>query len=229
MTPDSQELESIYRQRFTGRQEYRNRVWQVLIGSFFQKFVAVDASVLDLGCGYGEFINNVRCATKYGMDLNPTSRRMLAAGIRFLEQDCSTPWPLADHSLDVVFTSNFFEHLPDKPTLTATLTQAHRCLKPGGRLIAMGPNIKDLPGAYWDFYDHFLPLTEQSLSEGMRNRGFEIELCRSRFLPYTMVRAPEYPLMLLRIYLAMPWAWALFGRQFLVVGVAAKGARATGT
>jgi SAM-dependent methyltransferase len=219
---DPKELEVIYGQRFAGRQEYRNRVWQVLIGSFFQKFVAPDATVLDLGCGYGEFINNVRCAAKFGMDLNPTSGRMLAPGIRFLQQDCSAPWPLSDACLDVVFTSNFFEHLPNKPTLAATLTQAHRCLKPGGRLIAMGPNIKYLPGVHWDFWDHHLPLTELSLSEGMRNLGFEIELCRPRFLPYSMVRAPQYPLFLLRTYLALPMVWPIIGKQFLVVGVARK-------
>jgi predicted SAM-dependent methyltransferase len=57
-------------------------------------------------------------------------------------------------SLDVVFTSKFFEHLSDKPSLVATLSKAFRCLKPSGRLIALGPNIKYLPGEYWDFFDH---------------------------------------------------------------------------
>jgi SAM-dependent methyltransferase len=222
MTNDSKELEVIYGQRFAGRQEYRTRVWQVLIGKFFQRFVASDAAVLDVGCGYGEFINNIRCQTRYGMDLNPATRRLLDSGVSFLEQDCSKPWPLPESSLDVVFTSNFFEHLPDKQTLSETLLQAARCLKPGGRLIAMGPNIKHVPGSYWDFWDHYLPLTELSLSEGLRNRGFDIEVCHSRFLPYTMVGAPEYPVFLLRVYLAFPLFWRWFGRQFLVVGVCRK-------
>lgn len=46
----------------------------------------------------------------------------------------------------------FFEHLPDKAHLLRTLGQIRRCLKPGGCLIAMGPNIKYLPGRYWDFF-----------------------------------------------------------------------------
>ena len=222
MTPDSQELETIYRQRFAGRQEYRNRVWRVLVDSFFGKLVPTDARVLDLGCGYGEFINGIRCAEKFGMDLNPATGQVLGRDVKFLEQDCSRPWPLPESSLDVVFTSNFFEHLPDKQTLGATLVQAHRCLKPGGRLIAMGPNIRFLPGAYWDFWDHYLPLTELSLSEGLRNRGFEIETCHPRFLPYTMVNAREYPLFFLRAYLALPVFWRLLGKQFLVIGVCRK-------
>ncbi len=219
MTQDSKELETIYGQRFAGKQEYRDRVWRVLIGHLFQKLIPDNAAVLDLGCGYGEFINQVACRAKYGMDLNPTTARVLAPGISFFQQDCSAPWPLVDGSLDVVFTSNFFEHLPSKQTLGAALDEARRCLKPGGRLIAMGPNIKYVPGAYWDFWDHYLPLTELSLSEGLRNRGFEIETCHPRFLPYTMVNAPEYPVFFLRIYLALPWAWRFVGKQFLVIAV----------
>jgi SAM-dependent methyltransferase len=219
MTPDPKELESFYRQRYAGSQEYRKRVWQVLIRDFFGEFVQPEDTVLDLGCGYGEFINQVGCATRYGMDLNPDSSRMLASGVRFLQQDCSAPWPLPERSLDVVFTSNFFEHLPDKKTLAATFDQIHRCLKPGGKLIALGPNIKFVPGAYWDVWDHCLPLTELSLSDGLRHRGFDIVRCYPRFLPYTMVNAPHYPLFFLRLYLALPWVWPLFGKQFLVVGV----------
>ncbi len=225
MSQDPKELERLYGQRFAGHREYRNRVWQVLVSHFFDRFVPPDATVLDLGCGYGEFINNVRCAAKFGMDLNPQTSRLLATEVRFLQQDCSAAWPLPDNSLDVVFTSNFFEHLPNKATLGATLEQAHRCLKPGGKLIAMGPNIKYVPGSYWDFWDHYLPLTELSLSEGLRHSGFDIEVCHPRFLPYTMVNAPEYPLLFLRVYLTLPLFWRLWGRQFLVVGVCRKESR----
>jgi hypothetical protein len=39
----------------------------------------------------------------------------------------------------------------------------------------------------------------------------------ARFLPYSMVNAPQYPLAFLRAYLAMPFLWPLFGKQFLVI------------
>jgi SAM-dependent methyltransferase len=151
-----------------------------------------------------------------GMDLNPKTRENLSPEVRFLQQDCSMRWPLGDAELDVVFTSNFFEHLPNKTTLGRTLDQAFRCLKPGGRLIAMGPNIKFTAGRYWDFWDHYLPLTETSLSEGLVVRGFEIEFCHPRFLPYTMVGARQYPLWCLSAYLRLPIFWRLKGEQFLI-------------
>ena len=211
------DVQTIYSQRFAGSQLYRRKVWQVLTADFFQGLIGPAAAVLDLGCGYGEFINQINAQEKYAMDLNPDAARMLAGGIHFFRQDCSQPWPLPENVLDAVFTSNFFEHLPDKATLGSTLEQARRCLKPGGRLIALGPNIKYLPGAYWDFWDHYLPLTELSLCEGLRNRGFKIERCYARFLPYTMAHGPEYPMLFLRLYLKFPFAWRWLGKQFLVV------------
>src|SRR5690349_6056721 len=107
---DPTELQSIYEHRFSAMLRYRTEVWQVLTSAFFQKYVRPDATVLDLGCGYGEFINHIRCGRKLGMDLNPRSPEFLAKDVQFLQQDCSTRWNLPDGSLDVVFTSNFFEH-----------------------------------------------------------------------------------------------------------------------
>jgi SAM-dependent methyltransferase len=210
-------LQTIYDNRFSGRQDYRRNVWAMLISDFFSRYFTADSAVLDLGCGYGEFINQIRTRIRYGMDLNPDSQRHLDPGVRLFQQDCSVRWPIPDNTLDLVFTSNFFEHLPDKSSLAATLQEARRCLRPGGRLVALGPNIKYLPGAYWDFWDHYLPLTEASLSEGLETAGFHLEKVVARFLPYTMSKGVRYPLIFLRLYLRLPFAWPFFGRQFLVV------------
>src|SRR3954465_10200609 len=107
----SSERSSIYGRRFTKTAAYLNRVWQVLTRDFFSRWVRPSDAVLDLGCGYGEFINNVVVREKWAMDLNPDARTHLQADANLLEQDCSAEWPLPEASLDVVFTSNFFEHL----------------------------------------------------------------------------------------------------------------------
>ncbi len=213
-----QELSNEYQRRFAKLADYRVKVWQVLTAEFFQGYLKPGATVLDLGCGWGEFINHIAAATKYGMDLNPDCPRHLAGDVRFLHQDCSKEWPLEEGTLDHVFTSNFFEHLPDKDSLSRTLAQAFRCLKPGGSILCLGPNIKFLPGLYWDFYDHYLPLTEKSLKEGLELRGFRVTECLDRFLPYTMVDKAPPPIGLLRLYLKLRPAWRFFGKQFLVIG-----------
>ena len=163
-----EDLQRIYNARFSDSLEYRRKVWSVLVGDWFSRYVQLADAVLDLGCGYGEFINTVSCGLKFAMDLNPDAPNFLGKDVKFLLQDCSARWALPDASLDAVFTSNFLEHLPDKAALGRTLDEIRRCLRPGGRLIAMGPNIKYLPGEYWDFWDHYLALTEASLKGSAR-------------------------------------------------------------
>jgi SAM-dependent methyltransferase len=212
----SEDLRQLYKTRFAGKSAYRRQVWTVLC-SYFSRWIDPSQTVLDLGCGYCEFINTVSCRSKFAMDLNPDARVLADDGVIVLEQDCSEQWQVTPGSLDTVFTSNFFEHLPTKASLEATLMEAYRALKPGGHLIAMGPNIKVVPGKYWDFFDHYLPLTELSLAEVLRKCGFKLEVCQARFLPYTMSDGREYPIWTLRLYLSLPIAWTIFGEQFLVV------------
>lgn len=214
---DPLELQSIYERRFDAMLGYRMAVWEILVADFFQRYIPESSAVLDLGAGYGEFINNVRAREKLAMDLNPKLRTRVKADVRVLLQNCTDVWDLPDASLDVVFTSNFFEHLPDKGALKRTFNQIHRCLKPNGTLIALGPNIRYLHGAYWDFWDHFLCLTDKSLQEGLETNGFNVGQVLPRFLPYSMVGQPQVPLAFIRLYLKVPLLWQLFGRQFLVV------------
>jgi len=211
------ELELIYGNRFENSEVYRNKVWQTLVEGWFQRHIPADGSILDLGCGYGQFINNVVCARKYGMDLNPVSRTKLHPDVVFLEQDCATTWNLPANSLDVVFSSNFFEHLHSKADLSQIAREAMRCLKKGGRIIAMGPNIRYVGGAYWDFFDHYLPLTEISLRECFEIAGFQTQYMLDRFLPYSMVNVSRYPMFFLRLYLRIPLLWKMLGQQFFVI------------
>jgi SAM-dependent methyltransferase len=203
--------------RFERNASYRIKVWEVLTQEFFFTWIPARSTVLDLGCGWGEFINQIVAQKKYGMDLNPASPGKLSRDVTFLGQDCSEPWQLPDSHLDVVFTSNFFEHLPSKETLQRTLAEAFRCLKPNGRLICLGPNIKFLPGEYWDFWDHVLPLTELSLQEGLELTGFSVERKWARFLPYSMSQGFTPPLVFLRLYLRLRFIWPILGKQFLVL------------
>lgn len=213
------ELEDAYGRRFGNKAEYRRRVWSILVRDYFQRYVPDEGLVLDLGCGWGEFVNQVRARSRFAMDLNPAAPNYLAGGVTFFHQDCSQRWPLEPGTLDLVFTSNFFEHLPDKAQLRATLLEAFRCLKPGGRLVCLGPNVKYVPGAYWDFWDHYLPLTEASLSEGLELVGFRMERCLPRFLPYTMATGLQPPLWTVWLYLKLPFLWRWFGKQFLLIAV----------
>lgn len=210
------DLDRIYQTRFKDQDVYRRKVWAVLI-AFFSKWIPSDSGVLDLGCGYCEFVNQLKHAQKYGMDLNPEAQKRASPEVTILEQDCSQPWPVPANTLGTVFTSNFLEHLPSKAHVEQTLLHVHSALRSGGRLIAMGPNVKCVPGAYWDFFDHYVALTELSMAEILTKCGFDVEVCTEKFLPYSMSQGRTYPIWMLRAYLHFPALWSVFGKQFLLV------------
>lgn len=211
------DLQSLYRNRFSDRdREEKHRIWKVLVESFFQKWVRPGDAVLDLGCGDGEFLNHLVCARRVGVDLNPDAPSRLAPGVEFQAADVRNLSPLPDASFDVVFTSNLMEHLPSKKDVELLVREARRVLKPGGHFIALGPNLRFVGGAYWDFWDHLTPLTERSLAELLETLDFRVETQIARFLPYTTRSAlPRAPWMI-RLYLALPIAWRFLGGQFLL-------------
>lgn len=211
-------VNEIYTNRFEESSAERDAVWQVLCADYFPRFVPRGATVLDLAAGYCEFINNIKCGRKIAVDLNPETRARADDDVEFFEAS-STDLPAElDGQVDVVFVSNFFEHLDDKNELMSTLGEIHRVLRPGGNLIVMQPNIKLIGGAYWDFVDHSLPLTETSLREAFELSDFRVTFEKTRFLPYTMQsRLPAHPL-LVKAYLRLPPAQWLLGKQTLMVG-----------
>jgi SAM-dependent methyltransferase len=216
-------LKRMYQDRFAENEAYRKKVWRVACRTFFSRYVSKSARILDLGAGWGEFITTIEAGEKFAMDLNPATGDHLPPDITHLHHDCSQPWPLEPDSFDVVFTSNFLEHLPDKQSIERTVAEAYRCLRNNGLFICMGPNIRYVPGEYWDFWDHYIPLTDRSCSELLRNTGFIIERSEARFLPYTMSSGSNPPVPLVDLYLRLPIFWPVFGKQFLVIARKAVG------
>lgn len=217
MEERSEVLRAEYQRRFESNRQYRDAVWKALCETVFSRLVKATDTVLDLGAGWGEFSRNIAARRKYAMDLNPDCGERVAGHAEFLLQDCSARWPLEDESLDAVFTSNFLEHLPGKDLIDRTLDEAWRCLRKGGLMICVGPNVRFLPGTYWDYWDHYTPITDRSLAEALSLHRFEVVSNVPRFLPYTMSGGRNPPLWAVRAYLAMPIFWPLFGKQFFIV------------
>jgi ubiquinone/menaquinone biosynthesis C-methylase UbiE len=212
------DLASLYRFRFNEADlAGKMRIWQILCADFFQQFIEPNSTVLDVACGYGEFINNIRANRKHAIDLNPDTKRFLQGDVAFHHTRADAMDDVASESIDVAFTSNFLEHLESKAACDAVLREVLRTLRPGGKFIVMGPNIHYLASEYWDFYDHHLPLSHSSLEEGLSINGYRVIRNIARFLPYTTRSAlPQHPL-LVSAYLKMPLAWRLLGKQFLLI------------
>lgn len=212
------DLSSIYKSRFSNTGlEKRKRVWKILCEAFFQHHVPENSAVLDLACGYGEFINNITAAQKFGIDLNPDAQAFLAPEVRFRLTPAYDLSHIPNDSLDRVFTSNFLEHLPDKAACDIVLREVRRVLKPGGKFMVLGPNIRYAYKEYWDYYDHYLPLSHLSLLEGLMLAGYKPEIVIDRFLPFTMNNATPTADWMISLYLRIPLAWKFLGKQFFVV------------
>lgn len=215
---DGDELSRLYDERFSARDiETKAVLWEVLCRRFLSRWVSPSDTVLDLAAGRCEFLNHIDAAHKIAVDLNPDVSRH-AVDARVVVAPSTDLSAVGSETVDVVFTSNFFEHLPTKRALLDTLAESRRILRPGGRLIVLMPNIRYLAGRYWDYLDHHLPLTHVSLAEALELMGFEVERSIPRFLPYTVkdARLRVRPWMV-RLYLRVPLAWRVAGRQMLVV------------
>ncbi|MEP7291080.1 MAG: methyltransferase domain-containing protein [Chloroflexota bacterium] len=215
---DQTHLSQIYQERFTPEvHDDRMKLWKVLCEYWFQRYVPAGATVLDLAAGQCEFINQIQSAQKIAVDLNEDVRHFAAPDVRVVIAWSHDMQGVADESVDVVFVSNFFEHLPSKSAFLDTLREIRRVLKRQGKLLILQPNIRFLNGEYWDFVDHYLPLTDRTLVEALGLVGMQVDEVLPRFLPYTTRSAiPQHPL-LVRLYLAVPLARRLMGKQAWVV------------
>ena len=216
------ELEQIYATRFGPRLADRVVMWETLVEGYFQQHVGPDDTVLDLAAGYCEFINAIRCGRKIAVDLNPTVETVAGPDVEVFHTACTALPEELTGQVDVAWVSNFFEHLGDTDELLSTLGELRRVLADDGRLLVLQPNIRLTGPAYWDFLDHSLALTEKSLAEALALAGFEVESMRVRFLPYTTEsRLPISPA-LIRLYLKLPPAQWLLGKQTFVVARKAR-------
>jgi SAM-dependent methyltransferase len=215
---DPDALSHLYRERFSeGDIAFKKEMWDVLCERVFQRYVQPSDTVLDLGAGRCEFINAINAAEKIAVDINPDLAKY-ARGARVVQTPSTDLGPIDSGTVDVAFSSNFLEHLPDKTSVLQTLAECRRVLRAGGAMIVLMPNIRYLPGRYWDYFDHHTPLTHLSLVEALTLSGFRAERVIPRFLPYTVKqRGMPRSTALLRLYLSLRVVWPIFGRQMLVV------------
>jgi SAM-dependent methyltransferase len=213
-------IDRLYRHRFpTASLERRAQVWRVLAREWLGHYIPRDGSVLELGAGYCEFINAVEARERVAVDINPETRQHVQPGVTVHELPAErlTERVTRDH-FDVVFMSNFMEHCRSRDAVLMVLRAVHEVLKPGGRVIILGPNFRFCYREYYDFFDHYIPLSDRSMVEALDLAGFEVEKVLPRTLPLTFrSRLPSW-MWLVRLYLRMPLAWRFFGSQFLAVG-----------
>jgi len=182
--------------------KYRQGVWREIV-RFVRKDAQKAETVVELGAGYCDFINQFPARRRIAFDLNPQMRKYADRGVDLrIEDACGIKW-FGNNSVDLVFASNFMEHL-DQAELDALLPNIHKVLKPGGKLILLQPNYRLYPDRYFDDKTHKTIFSDENITRFLETYGFSVKKLIPGLLPFSMKsRLPKWSF-LVRLYLLSP-------------------------
>jgi SAM-dependent methyltransferase len=172
--------------------------------------------VLELGAGYGHFINHIRCKKRIAVDAWPGMPGYLQPEIEAHVCSVTNLGMIEDHSVDFAFASNLFEHLT-QAEFAETLRALRTTLKRGATLNILQPNYRFAYREYFDDYTHVAVYSDRSLVDFLSANGFDVKECHARFLPLTIKSRMPVSAALIRLYMAMPVK--LMGKQMLLRAV----------
>lgn len=185
------------------RDPRRGILWKALWRYYFRHRIAADDCVLDLGCGYGEFINNVNARRRIGVDAWEGIRQHLDPAVEAVVSDVTDLAALPDGTVDFAFASNLFEHITQRE-FASVLESLKAKLSTNGTLTILQPNYRYAYREYFDDYTHVAIYSHISLADFLTANGYEVLEIRARFLPLTIKsRLPVSPA-LIGLYLASP-------------------------
>ena len=192
----------------------RGEVWRALWRYFFKDRISQDDCVLDLGAGYGDFINSVVARRRIAVDMWDGMRRHLAPGVEAIVGPVQDLDRIGDGAVDYAFASNVFEHIT-QDVFANVLTALRRTLSARGRLTILQPNYRYCYREYFDDYTHVSIYSHVSLPDFLRANGWEVLEVHPRFMPLTVKsRLPAWP------FLIAAYLWSPvkpMGKQMLVV------------
>jgi hypothetical protein len=191
----------------------REALWNALWRFHFSRAIGPRDCVLDMGCGYAEFINSVRAERRIAIDSWPGFTDYLAPGVEGVVGPVTDLGFLDEGSVDFAFASNLFEHITQAELITVLAALRTR-LSPRGMLTMLQPNWRYAFREYFDDYTHVTVWTHVSLPDLLAAQGWEVTDIQPRFLPLTIKsRLPVWPL-LIRAYLLSPIK--PMGKQMLI-------------
>lgn len=178
-------------------------LWNTLCEHFFQKLLPSNASVLELGAGWCDFINTIEADEKTAVDIWDGIEKHANSDVRTIIGSATDLDGVPSESIDMVFASNLFEHLT-QAQIIEILTQTSRILKKTGRIVLVQPNFRTSYKRYFDDYTHVSIWTDTGMTTFLEANGFQIEQVQAKFLPLTVKSKLPTSSLLIRLYLRLP-------------------------
>ena len=198
--------------RFTGDPR-REILWRTLVRYYFQSQIPQNHCVLELGAGYGHFINNIRAARRIAQDRWPEFSKHLDTDVESHVGPVDDLSFLDDRSIDFAFASNLFEHV-SQDAFASVLNQLRQKLKPGGTITLLQPNYRYAFRDYFDDYTHTTVYSHISICDFLEAHSYQVIACKPRFLPLTLKSRLKVSPFLIRMYLLSPVK--PLGKQMLI-------------
>ena len=194
----------------------RDVVWGALWRYHFAAQIGAGDCVLDLGAGYGSFINAVAARRRIAVDAWPGFVMHLAPGVEGVVTSVTALDELDDGSVDFVMASNLFEHLT-QADLALTLDGLAPKMSGRGTMTIIQPNYRYAYREYFDDFDHKTAWSHISLPDFLTAQGWVVDEVRPRFMPLTVKSRLPVSASLVRLWLASPWKPG--GAQMLIRAV----------
>jgi SAM-dependent methyltransferase len=182
----------------------REVLWRALYRYHFSRLIRTGDCVLELGAGYGHFINHVEANRRIALDAWAGFVEHLEPGIEVHVGHVADLSFLEAASVDFAFASNLFEHVSQED-FAAVLFQLKRVLARNGTLNILQPNYYYCYREYFDDYTHRTVYTHTSIVDFLEAQGYEVIECRPRFLPLTVKSGLPVSPLLIGLYLWSPW------------------------
>ncbi len=162
---------------------------------FLSEWVGKDASILDLGCGTGGFVDQIglrlHAGSVSGIEVSPAGiDACRKKGVDVQPHDLMKPIELPPAAFDIITIMDVLEHLENEQPV---LKNAAMLLRPGGTFLASVPAIPWLYSTWDEQLGHFRRYTKPLLKNIFKDVDLSLVRCTYAFsfalLPSVLRRA----------------------------------------
>lgn len=162
-----------------GKPSYVWRFGQERRLTMVRRYLALEsARLLDIGCGLGAYVRRLRDFTDKAFGIDIDFARVLEGarnGVPGLCAGVSESLPFADGVFDGVLLNEVIEHVRDD---RATLSEALRVTRPGGRVVVFAPN------RFYPFETHGVYLGKRYVFGNIPLVNYLPDSLRNRLVPH---------------------------------------------